>query len=1661
MDPHSSASVLSQLQHQIGDLHTDDVNGHSSAPIDGFTETGGSSSSTVSADVDDDDSAESIASASVAVSKKPAAAPDLKSMEQFPSLPTAPNRPLPAWRVPPVSSPKPAAAAPKKPAGTVTERVDIPLNLHAKLPANGRGSAGDLFKLITIKTQTSIESSVNRHDGVTTYLISGKADQVKQARRELISKVGIEVKLTVNMPVSVRPHLFGSGGKNLKDLTARTGCKIDVPKLKEPVNASADYEPDLDEEEQEITITGDFEGAKIAKEEIESLITKRTSKVTLRVPVPRQYHPHIAGAHGTNVEALQLETNTRIHIPPMGPITGAKADRNLDEISIVGSKEAVRAVEEKVKSHLEELQRALQNATVTIKKKQQRFLIGPKGAAMQEILQESGCSVEVPAADDPSEEVRILGPASKLSAALGIIFQKANAITLEEVDIAPLLPKSTDVALFLRFLFSKERTEVRKIETDNSVSLHKLATDDNPSNLVEVQGKESEGVKNGRTALIALVKELGSTLYIGEIEIPHELHKFVVGKGGQNIGKLKATPSFEGRLVDLIVPDQDREKDSIVVVVKRVSAGLGAAPNAKAPKKGPSPADASLTEAQAFVAKLREDILAIVTAQADFVSETVPVPSKYHGRLIGSGGDKLKELLGPHANDVSVRFPTAASKEKDEAAPKKAAAIEPNTIVIKGPKKLVAEVKAKLTAVAAELKHIEVIASYSESLSIKKGLGKRVLSGAGGGNGGAPEDRGPGGIGWLIRQVKEAMAAAPVAHAKAGEAPPPEAAINSLRVDIETPSSVTAETETLVITGPKVCVQHAKKILAERSTRLADLTQVEVKLFEEISAAAKTELKASADEAELKRLTIRRLIGKEGKGVKAIMERYAVFVQFPEGKRRRRKAGEDDEETEDAVVDEDVAAATNVDGMAVIKGNKNDVEDARKAILEAIEKEIIRSFSLSFVIPKSVLPFIVGAQGSKIKAIKDASDCRIDFNDVEDADGNPAIEVVIEGSRKGCQAAKKKILDEADELAKSVAIPIPNYLHKDIIGPAGTRIRTLIDAFGGQDKVKVQFPSRGDSVIGGPGSNVVTIKAHRRDLDKLRTAILDATADVLSTPEMKHALIDEETAEVVADTVTVSKSDVSRILGRGGDSVKEIMRTHKVVLWVAEADEGSEKSAEVEIRVVGTTTESVEAALVDVKGKLQSVKSVPVPAKILEILAESGQRRSTELAAVQDIAKRIRAESGGSAHVDIPDAVSKGKPDATLEIRGESKAVEAAVATVTRLLGELALYDANISIPIAGELRPHIIGKAGATISRLRADVVIRGSQEAVDAAAALVNKIVADQKVRLEQEKARRASPAAFSAGPTSTSKSLPLGPARIDDDNSSDATGDSGHVPTPAAATGVPGFSGRSAQRGGKRRGGAPAETSIPRPIASAPPAAALSYQAYTSTLEKPSEDVWQDVKKKGKKTEEEAVPAAVEAKQVPGAPSSSSSASVSVTVTAPADAAVPGAAGAGEAAKKKKKKKSAGATNIDTSVQQQQQPPAAAAASSLLVPAVHVSGPASPSPTSTHFSLPHARQRRHRPPSRPRHSRRPILRTTRTFGAATAPPKATEDDGWTTVKKFKMNKVEAAAAAAAAAAAPAAAEGGEGAAAKKKKKKNKKKKAGAAADGGAGGEGSGGDD
>ncbi|KAJ3131666.1 hypothetical protein HK100_006108 [Physocladia obscura] len=1387
---------------------------------------------------------------------------DFDSPDLFPALPTpavvAPKLSQ-TWR-PAVAKASTIAPGTVKKLGSgkrVAESLEIPINMQQKLPVTGKNSIADHAKAIGLRNSCTIELLPNR----TTFVLSGKPENIKTARREFVTAVGVYLTETINVPSSVRPHILGAGGKNLKDLIARTGTQINVPKAAKP---NDDSEPVVDlDDEQPITIKGNFEGVVEAKKEIEDIVKKRAQNLSARLTIERSYHPFIAGSNNSTVESIEEKTGTRIHIPPLVPSTEKKEgvpEKNVNEIVIVGSREGVKAAEEEIRALYETLRRQTRTLSFPVKKRQHRFIIGTKGKNLQEILEQTGCSVELPAASDPSDMVTVRGPDNMLSVALQSVLQKSNQVSIEEIFVVSVLPTSVNPIFFLKYFFTKEQVLIKKIESAHNVSIHRLQEAPASNPVIEIQGKTKSEAEAASIELTQLIREIGSALFFGDVEIPHGLHKYVVGKGGQNIVKMKAQAAWEGRLVDVVVPNEAEKSDEVLIVVLRLPGGLGSVPGVKTAVKKPASAEvADDIEALAFVEKVRAEILSVSLANEDLTTEIVKVDGKFHGRIIGSRGKDLKELLATFGDEVSIRFPPAVTDKKkdDDTTVEKKNVIDPNTIVIRGPKKLVAEAKGKIVKIVAELKRIETLSSFSDTLKVKKGAGRKLVQGAGapvstGSNivneVGFSSDR----IGWLIGLVKEALIANPSKSIEEGATHEDNHMLSLLKIDVAESTKEIGD-DVMTFTGPKNVVAIAKKIISERAVRLANQVTVEFKIFQTCSNVSKDVLNENAI-PDLKTRVIRRLIGKGGKNVNTLMEKFNVAIQFPEGGKKRRGKGEAENEIEDTADVED-ASGEILDGTVVLKGNPKDVESAKHEIMSIVENEIVKSFIMSFEIPRSVLPRVLGPSGSKIRDLRDTHDVRIDLRDLEGDDGEISVMITLEGSKSNCLLVEKKIRNVADEVVNVEVrtIQIPSYLHKDVIGTGGSRIKAVIDSFGGQDKVKIQFPNRGDSVVGSAESNTISIKAHATQIDALAAAVINIANDVIAGTDGYDArLIDESFEDVVSESVSVPKSDVSRILGKGGDSIKDAIRRFNVNYWFIENTDD-----EIDMKVVGLAenSDNVHQAVEEIKGKLRVSKKIPLPVKVNENLVNDATR-STEVASVEDIVKRVRNDSYGTATAEISAASLSGTTEGFITIRGESKAVNNSAKAVEKALSELTKYDVTVRIPIGVGIKGHIIGKAGATISKIRTEtkanveitngarnsgdvVIVRGTADAVEKATEFVQKIVADQASRAEVDVARRAATAQASAVSREVA-SFSAGPARLDDVV---VDGEPAGVTIGVGAGYVPGFAPGQKPAKGKK-------ASVPVTVALTSTAAPSYYASFSSA---PVEDSWKPVGKKGKKDED----------------------------------------------------------------------------------------------------------------------------------------------------------------------------------------------------------------
>ncbi|KAF9584251.1 hypothetical protein BGW38_007078 [Lunasporangiospora selenospora] len=604
--------------------------------------------------------------------------------------------------------------------GNVQERMEIPTDQMSGFGFGHRSSTvGDIIKTVMISSGARIESTTSQATRMTTFLISGKPETVAKARHGLRSSFAKKENVKYAVPSSARPHLLGSKGKTLINIQKNTGVTINVPKREqtetsfEPAVLSED---DLDAEEEQvfIDIEGDIESIKAAKEEIDAIVSK-ACRITYRLTtIPTAYYPFISG---TNKASVQQQTNTRINMPFHISSQDNEDDEEARDTAIViqGERKAIRKAIEIITTVYEELERTTRTMTINIPKRQHRFLVGVKGASINEIHAATGCTIEIPPVDSPSDSIVVRGPESELIPALSLIMEKANSSQVESVDVGSVhkvaanKSKREHARHVTKYLSA--RNKLRKIEQEHDdVQISVPRQDGQIIGTIEIVAKTRAEVDSARLKVLEAINTLKPSLF-DVIHIEPLLHRHIVGNKGRNINRIR-----EAHGVEVIVPDTHSDSTEVVLVFE-----------------GKEEGDlADVSKARSTLEAVKQELEKLANDATDFSTRVLSIPARLHGTIIGPKGSTLNAIMGLEPT-TSVRLGLPRDGSTDTVKKSGAPVLNEDSIVVKGPKEEVERVAREIITLAEEAKHQQIMNSYTVTFDIPATASPHVI-GKGGAN---------------------------------------------------------------------------------------------------------------------------------------------------------------------------------------------------------------------------------------------------------------------------------------------------------------------------------------------------------------------------------------------------------------------------------------------------------------------------------------------------------------------------------------------------------------------------------------------------------------------------------------------------------------------------------------------------------------------------------------------------------------------------------------------------------------------------------------------------------------------------------------------------------------------------------------------------------------
>ena len=606
-------------------------------------------------------------------------------------------------------------------------------------PPEATTLGGVLSQLMQRFNGVKLESSSSTAKGTTTILIKAQRSQdIERVKRELMARIVKKVNETLQVPASTRAFIIGAKGRTLKSIVEETGVNIQIPRdnggpaasAATAAAAPASDEPDYVDEngsgEQEvedplipINLFGDAPSVQAAKQRILAIVNERTSRTSTKLStVPHQLY-HLLSAKLARGEIISSDDadNLDIRIPPVWKLragagrgvsandaatggiesgdatdgSGTAAEGRDLSISIAGEREAVNRAVEALSAAAEELGRTSQAISMTLNKRQHRFILPP---VSDQILEATRCAIEVPPALDPSEQITIRGPQAQLVQALQEVMNRASAAAVDTVDLSTIHGISTPpsyVKQVARYLIVKGK--LRKIADEESVQIFIPRAGDvhTTIDIVATQGPKGPqaAVSSARGKVVEALKPLSPNAF-ANVEVDPLVHRFLIGKKGSKISQ------FE-------------EKNSVQVVFPPSSSSSSSTDSEDAKNILLVYVGQDASSASRTLGEVKEEILKLAKEAADITSTTLKIPAKLHRFIIGPGGTTLNALIGTgDERIVNVRFgSTGAGKDS-----KGATGGDEDEVVIRGPSDEVKKTAKEIERIAEEAKNDEIVNSY-------------------------------------------------------------------------------------------------------------------------------------------------------------------------------------------------------------------------------------------------------------------------------------------------------------------------------------------------------------------------------------------------------------------------------------------------------------------------------------------------------------------------------------------------------------------------------------------------------------------------------------------------------------------------------------------------------------------------------------------------------------------------------------------------------------------------------------------------------------------------------------------------------------------------------------------------------------------------------------
>lgn len=508
------------------------------------------------------------------------------------------------------------------------------------------------------KFDVSIESTLSSVTKNRSFIVTGSAQNVLNAKKNLVRRLTKPVEIKFKIPSKTRSAVIGAGGKNLKPIIESSGAKIDLESTSSSSTPSPNdnFNDDLDDQIT-VTVYGDADGVQEAKRKIIAIVNEETKHLSTKIKIPDNLLKFVK-----NYDTKSPELNVS------GPKNGL--------IHLSGLRELVLNEKLNILNNLQNLESNLITETKTIPKQFHQF-IDPK-----EILQKFEVVVEF---QKNSELVSFIGLLKNVNESINfarnqssqfltdsLIISKAHGGNLHHAKVLASFFKNSDI---LSKISNQTNT---KISIDSYEELASPSTKQISINISAPKESGAQDIKSARTELInqvnkftplrvKIISDIG-TFY--SKKIPH----LVEHASKQNnvhvvpFSLLSSNKSNEIFLIALDTEDEDfaPSQDEINTRLSNV--------------------DHSLNELRELDSQLKTLILDVKSDKQQFIE--------------GPNGTTLKNLINLVQNGVIIKLHSNGETDSDDQ------------VFIQGSKQDVSKVHKEIESFLKDAENIKDINSF-------------------------------------------------------------------------------------------------------------------------------------------------------------------------------------------------------------------------------------------------------------------------------------------------------------------------------------------------------------------------------------------------------------------------------------------------------------------------------------------------------------------------------------------------------------------------------------------------------------------------------------------------------------------------------------------------------------------------------------------------------------------------------------------------------------------------------------------------------------------------------------------------------------------------------------------------------------------------------------